>query len=199
MGIIYVLQGILVGVLVSAPVGPIAVLCIQKTLNQGRYAGYITGFGAAAADTVYAVIAGFGITFITNFLTDQQMYIRIIGGAVIVAFGVKMFFTNTVKQARAIRQGKRTSSFGDFIAVFLLTISNPMTIIAFGVFFTAFGFVVEESGFLSVLYLVFGVFIGTILWWFGLVTVTDRFRQRVRLKKLFWINKIFGVTVVLFG
>lgn len=198
MGLLSIVQGMIVGILVTAPLGPIGVLCIQRTLNKGRVAGYASGLGAALADTFYAIVAGFGITIISNFLIDQQVYIRFFGGLLLVILGVKMFFADIVKQIRSQKE-RKPSVIGDFVSVFLLTASNPVTIIAFGVFFAGLGFVVEESSVTKIFLLVLGVLLGCLLWWFSLVSLINAFRNKFRLKRLFWINKIFGITTTLFG
>ena len=199
MGITGIIQGIAVGIAVSAPIGPVGILCIQKTINKGRNYGLASGLGATLADTFYAIVAGFGLTMISNFLIDQQFYMRVFGGGLLILMGIKMFMTNTVKQVRSQQNGKNKSLLGDFVSVFLLTVSNPLTIIAFGAIFAGMGFVAEESGFFSVLYLVLGVFLGAGLWWGGLVMLVYIFRHKFRLKRLYWINKLGGVGVVIFG
>ncbi len=185
--------------MVSAPLGPVGIICIQRTLNKGRVAGYISGLGAVVGDILYAIFAGFGITVITNFLIDQQVYLRVFGGALLVFVGIRMFFTDTVKQVKEQRLKKKQNVLSDFISVFFLTISNPMTIVAFGILIASLGFSSKETGFFSMLYLILGIMLGAMLWWFVLVTLVNLFRDRFKLKRLIWINKITAIGVVLFG
>jgi len=199
MLIVNIIEGIIIGIMVSAPLGPVGIICIQRTLNKGRVAGYISGLGAVVGDILYAIFAGFGITVITNFLIDQQVYLRVFGGALLVFVGIRMFFTDTVKQVKEQRLKKKQNVLSDFISVFFLTISNPMTIVAFGILIASLGFSSKETGFFSMLYLILGIMLGAMLWWFVLVTLVNLFRDRFKLKRLIWINKITAIGVVLFG
>lgn len=200
MGLYTLIQGAIIGLIVSAPIGPVGILCIQRTLNRGKWAGYFSGLGASVGDLVYAVFAGFGISMITNFLVDQQNYLRLFGGMILIAMGTKMFFTNTVKQARKQRErSSKGNLLGDFISIFVLNATNPVTIIAFGVLFASANFDIHEDGFIVILSLILGVFLGAAIWWFALVTLVNLFRSKFKLRRLHWINKLSGVGVAIFG
>ncbi|PKP22292.1 MAG: lysine transporter LysE [Bacteroidetes bacterium HGW-Bacteroidetes-21] len=191
------INGIIIGMSASIPLGPIGILCIQKTINKGHFAGMVAGAGAAFADTFYAVIAGFGVTFITNFIEEQQIYIKIIGGIILLILGYRIFSTNPAIQ---IRKNRNNNNFlTDFFAIFILTLSNPMTIFFFGAAFAGFGIVREQSNWAELLQLIGGVFLGAAAWWFILTTFVNIFRKKFRLKRLWWINKIAGSLVILFG
>jgi threonine/homoserine/homoserine lactone efflux protein len=194
----YFIKGIIIGVSVSAPLGPVALLCVQKTLNKGAITGFVSGMGASAADTIYAIIAAFGATFITNFVDTQQFLLRVTGGLLLIIFGIRIYLTNTIKQVRK-QKIKKASSIGDFLSVFFVTISNPITILFFGAVFTGLGLVSPDSLTFSSFFLIGGVFTGTILWWFLLSTVISLFRHKIRLRSLWWINKIAGAMIFLLG
>jgi threonine/homoserine/homoserine lactone efflux protein len=198
MPIAVFLKSILLGLLVSVPVGPVGVLCIQRTMNKGRTAGFITGLGAASADALYAIIAGFGLTFIMNFLDEQHFYLQLIGASIIMVIAVKIFYTNPAVQVRNHRR-KKNSPIEDFITVFFLTFSNPAVVFIFVASFAGFNLVTDESMYYHVLMVIAGVFGGAMLWWYTLSSVVNRFRKNIRLKNLWWMNKIMGVIVFLFG
>jgi threonine/homoserine/homoserine lactone efflux protein len=190
------LQGMVIGILVSIPMGPIGVLCVQRTLQQGRQSGLISGLGAASADSFFAAIAGFGLTFIADFFQVHQFIIMLIGAAVLIYFGLRLFFTNTIKQARKHRF-KKANHVSDFISVFFLTLSNPITIIFFGVVFAGLGIVKTNHN--SLFILIAGIFAGAISWWFLLSSLVNIFRRYFRLRILFYINRFAGILIVLFG
>ena len=120
----YILKGLIVGFSASVPLGPMGVLIIQRTVNKGRVSGFLSGLGAATADTFYSVIAGFSLTYIINFIIAQQTYFQIFGSALLIYIGFRIFYTNPAKQLRKqLRQG--TNLFKDFISIFLITVSNP--------------------------------------------------------------------------
>lgn len=193
-----ILQGIIVGIAVSAPLGPIGVLCIQRTLNKGYASGVVSGIGASTADIIYAIIAGFSITFISDFLIEQQNIIRIIGGIFLTFIGIKIYFSNPIKQIRAQRtQGNKF--FSDFITSFLITISNPITILAFGLIFSSFNMIESNENSTNISILIASVFAGALIWWLLLITIISLFKSKIRLRNLFWINKVTGVLIVIFA
>lgn len=199
MVIEFLIKGVIIGFAASVPLGPIGILCIQKTINKGRLSGFVSGLGAAFSDTFYAIIAGFGLTFITNFIIEQQLYLKIAAAAILFYLGFKIFFTDPIKQYKEQSKRRGKGLFGDFISIFFLTISNPLAVFFFGGAFAAFGFVSEESAATSVLFLTLGVFFGAALWWTTLTTLVNIFRKRFKLKSLWWINKIAGLIVIAFG
>lgn len=193
----FLLKGILVGILVSAPMGPIGVLCIQKTVNKGRFIGFFSGLGAATADTIYAILATFGVTYITDFLSQNQILFQIIGIAVLLFLGFRMIFNNPIKQYRYYRSGLKKRNFiKDYVSVFFLTISNPLTIIFFGAAFTMLGLFVGEQINNYNYFLVLGVFAGASAWWFLLTSLVDKFRKRFRLRNILVINRVSGIVIV---
>jgi threonine/homoserine/homoserine lactone efflux protein len=177
--------------------GPIGVLCVQKTVNKGRAIGFLSGLGAATADTVYAILAAFGVTFITNFLSKNQELFQVIGIMVLIFLGFRMIFNNPVKQYRYHRtSSKKMSAVRDYISVFFLTISNPLTIIFFGAAFTMLGLLTQIEGQRNNLLLVAGIFAGASLWWFALTYIVNIFRKRFRLRNIFILNRASGVIIV---
>lgn len=193
-----IIKGIIFGFAVAAPVGPIAVLCMQKTLNKGFISGIVSGLGSAFSDLFYAIIAGFSLTFISDFLVHNQFSIRIGGGIILIFMGLKIAFTDTGKQVRKHRR-EGNKLFTDFVTTFFLTITNPSTIIAFIAIFSGTQVIHPDSSNLSISILVFSVFLGAVIWYFILVGIIYFFKKKIRLKHLWWINKITGVLIVLFA
>lgn len=198
MALELLLKGILVGLLASIPLGPIGVICIQRTINKGRLSGFLSGVGAATADTIFATIAGFSLTFIINFIEEKQRIIEIIGGIVIIILGFKTFYTNPASQLRRHKK-KQNKLIEDFISVLLLTITNPFAIFLFVGMFAALGIAYNGENMLLSLVTLAGVFLGATSWWFTLSSLVNLFRKRFRLKQLWWINKIAGAVIFTLG
>ena len=193
-----IIKGFLAGLMVSVPMGPIGVLCIQRTINKGRNSGMVSGLGATMADTLFAVIAGLGITFIIRFIEEQQLYLQLAGGAVVLLLGVYLIYSNPIAQVRAARRGK-TRLRRDFISVFFLTLTNPLTVFFFIAFFAGINL---TGGSLEVFHIgevVLGVLLGSATWWFSLTGTVNLFRHRFRLRNIWWMNKVTGVVLVVLG
>lgn len=198
MELILLIKGIVVGLLASIPLGPIGVLCIQRTINKGRLSGFFSGMGAAFADTVFATIAGFSLTFIMDFIEVWKTEFQIGGGILILLLGLKIFMTNPISQMRKTRRQKNRL-FEDFFSVFLLTVSNPMAIFAFVALFAGVNVVADGESFMSAGAILGGVLFGASLWWFTLTSFVNIYRKRFRLRQLWWINKISGAVIMLIG
>lgn len=191
-------KGIIIGLLISVPLGPIGIMCIQRTLNRGYMSGFVSGLGAAAADIIFAVIAGFGLSIIINFIEEKHIYFQILGGIFVLYIGYRIFNTNPVKQLRLQRLNKTRLS-QDFASVFLLTLSNPMAIFLFIAIMAALKVANDLLSIFEIFILTAGIAGGSILWWFTLASISNRFRKRIRLKSIWWLNKITGSVVFLFG
>lgn len=198
MGLMLLIKGIIVGLLASIPLGPIGVLCVQRTINKGRISGFFSGMGAAVADTVFAMVAGFSLTFIMDFVDEWKLEFQIGGGILIFLLGLKIFATNPISQMRKNRRQK-SRLFEDFFSVFLLTVSNPLAIFFFVALFTFVNVVTEGENYFHAGAILGGVLFGASLWWFTLTSFVNRFRKRFRIKQLWWINKIAGALVMMIG
>ncbi len=198
MALIFLLKGIMIGLLASIPLGPIGVICIQRTINKSRLSGFFSGLGAATADTIFAAIAGFSLTFIINFIEEKQRILEVVGGVIVILLGIKTFYSNPVSQLRRHKK-KPNKLIEDFISVLLLTITNPFAIFLFVGLFATLGLAYNgENIGLSFITLA-GVFLGASLWWFTLSSLVNLFRKRFRLKQLWYINKISGAIIFLLG
>ena len=190
------IKGFIIGFSIAAPVGPIGILCIQRTLSGGNVQGLVTGLGAATADAIYGFIAAFGLTFISNFLVEQSVWFRLIGGLFLCYLGIKAFLAKPQDQALSL--GNRTP-FSAYGTTFLLTLSNPMTILFFAGVFAGLGMVSESIQYTSAGLMVVGVFIGSGAWWLILSGATSILRNKINDHKLAWVNKISGLVILAFG
>ncbi|MCR5456224.1 MAG: LysE family translocator [Bacteroidales bacterium] len=204
MDIAILYRGIMVGFLAACPIGAVAILCVQKTIQKGFWQGFLMGVGSAFGDFFYALVTGFSLSFISNFIVDHRVVIGILGGLLMVYLGWDIFRKNPVQQwkenkARNKIGNSKRKILGDFAASFGLTISNPLTIIVFGGLFTASGAISSETPPLETSFLLLGVIIGAVLWWAFLAFVVNIFRNHIGPRHIMWINKITGVCVMLFG
>ncbi|MCF6240306.1 MAG: LysE family translocator [Bacteroidales bacterium] len=193
----YILKGMVVGIIVTAPVGPIGLLCIQRTINRGMLSGLVTGVSSAIADIMFAIIAGFSISAIGDFMEVNKLIIRLIGGIIVLILGIRIYMINPVKRFRHTKPQKR-SYFSDAISGFLITLTNPIVIIVFGAAFAGLGLNEAQEN-KEVILTITGIFIGATAWWTSLTSLVNIFKAKINLRKMFWINRITGILVVLFG
>jgi threonine/homoserine/homoserine lactone efflux protein len=196
MDINFLLRGLIIGFSIAAPVGPIGVLCIRRTLAEGRLAGLLSGLGAASADAIYGAVAGFGLTFVSNFLVGQQTWLRLLGGLFLCYLGVKTFLSKPAEQAATT---KGNSLAGMYASTFLLTLTNPMTIISFAAIFAGLGLANSSQDYTSAALTVSGVFLGSASWWLILSGLVNLFRAKFQAGGLRWVNWISGVVITGFG
>ncbi len=192
----FFLKGLVIGLSIAAPVGPIGVLCINRSLNHGALAGLATGMGAATADGVYGVIAAFGLASISLLLLDHQDLIRVLGGVVLLWLGYRAFVAAQPGEAGANGRG---SLAGAFASCFLLTLANPATILSFIAIFAGLGLADHVGDHAGAASMVLGVFLGSALWWLGLSTVVGRLGAHVGPALRLWINRISGAVIIAFG
>jgi threonine/homoserine/homoserine lactone efflux protein len=192
----FFLKGFVLGFSIAAPVGPIGVLCIRRTLTEGRAAGFASGLGAAMADAIYGSIAAFGLTVISNFLRSQEFVLRLVGGAFLCYLGVKTWLAQPAGRA-ATAEGH--GLVGSYTSIFFLTLTNPMTIFSFIAVFAGLGFVSGNNDLLSAALLVLGVFGGSAFWWLLLSGGVSLFRSRFDVRALRWVNRVSGMIIMTFG
>jgi threonine/homoserine/homoserine lactone efflux protein len=196
MNIIFFLKGVVIGLSMAVPVGPIGILCIRRTLMEGRISGLVSGLGLATADAVYGSIAGFGLTFISDFLISQQVWLRLMGGLFLCALGLKILLAKLVE--REIPSGGK-GLLGTYTSMFFLTLTYPMTILIFLGIFVGLGVGDIKDNYVSIAALVLGVFTGSILWWVILSSAIGSLRNKFGSQSLQWINRISGVLIIGFG
>lgn len=191
-----IVKGILLGFSIAAPVGPIGILCIRRTLADGRLHGIISGLGAATADAFYGALAGFGFTLVTSFLVSQQGWLRLAGGLFLCYLGVATFLSKPAVEAASARSGGLLQSY---ISTLFLTLSNPMTIFSFVAIFASVGLSGRGVPPSSVFSFIGGVFSGSAAWWLILSGGVGLFRQRITPRTLQWVNRISGLAITVFG
>jgi threonine/homoserine/homoserine lactone efflux protein len=192
----YLLRGLVIGFSIAAPVGPIGVLCIRRTLAEGRVAGLLSGLGAATADAVYGVIAAFGLTYVSQMLIGYQTWIRLVGGLFLCYLGLRTYFSRPTERA-AFAEGE--GLIGAYGSTFFLTLTNPMTILAFTGIFAGLGIGSAAGDYGSASLLVIGVFSGSAAWWLILSGGVSIFRSKFTPRALGWVNKAAGIVILGFG
>ena len=192
----FFVRGLLIGFSIAAVVGPMSVLCINRTLNFGQLYGLISGLGIATADAVYGSIAAFGVTVIASFLVSQHIWISLIGGLFLVYLGIKTVLARPAERAAAVQAN---SFFGAYASTLLLTLTNPLTILSFAAIFAGIGVGGASKSYLSAAIVVLGVFAGSTLWWCILTSVVSLVRGKLSPGWLLWINRASGGIIALFG
>ena len=190
------LRGGLIGLSIAAPVGPIGVLCIRRTLAEGWVFGLVSGLGAATADAAYGCIAAFGLTLISAALVSHQSGLRLVGGLFLCYLGVKTLLARPAEQAPSLRGGGLWRAYGSTL---FLTLTNPVTILAFAAIFAGLGLAETGGGYASAGLLVLGVFVGSATWWLLLSSAVGIFRTRFSPSGMLWVNRVSGLIILGFG
>jgi threonine/homoserine/homoserine lactone efflux protein len=189
------LKGLLAGLMIAAPVGPVNVLCISRTLSRGWMSGLISGLGAATADAFYGSIAGFSITFVISFVIREEYKIRFFGGILLLLLGVIYFFK---RPAPLSKKKKKEVDESDYVSAFLLCLTNPTTILSFLAVLATLG-LDEHRQWYRTLILVGGIFTGSMLWWIALTASVNRLRDKFTDNAMLWTNRIGGLAIGAFG
>jgi len=195
MVVSFFFKGIIIGFSIAAPVGPIGVLCIRRSVTDGRQIGLATGLGAATADAIYGCVAGFGLTAISNFLVAQRFWLGLLGGLFLCYLGICTFFARPAEDPADLRKGGLLSSY---LSTFLLTLTNPMTILSFVAIFAGLGLGTSPDYF-NASVLVAGVFVGSALWWVALSSGVAVFGRRLRTNWMYGLNRLSGTVIFAFG
>ncbi|MDR2835067.1 MAG: LysE family translocator [Bacteroidales bacterium] len=198
----YIWEGILIGLAASIPLGPIAILIIQRTLNKGWKFGFLSGLGAACADTFYAILAALGVTMITSYIEKYEIILRIIGSIILIIMGIKLIPIKPTKQLKKnyLKTGKK-AIVSDFFSIYGLTLSNPITFFVFTAFFATFRVIdgTITNWYLGIVILLFSIFFGAVSWWCALTLLVSVFRKKIRLRKMLILNRIAGILMILFA
>lgn len=198
--LIYVLmRGFAIGVLISAPMGPIGMLVIQRTLDKGRWPAFFTGIGASISDLFYCILTGAGIAFITDFIESQQFWLQLLGSVAIALFGIYLFRKNPARQLRRRDTVEANTYWKDIVTGFLLTVSNPLILFFIIGLFARFNFLLPEfryyhyiSGYLSIA-------AGALCWWFLVTFLVNKMRAHFNVRSLYIVNRIIGSLLMLFA
>ena len=187
--------GIIVGVLVSSPMGPIGMLCIQRTLSKGQLSGFISGMGAALSDLIYAAATGLFMGLVVNFVEAHHRSLQIFGSIVLVLFGYYIYRSNPVKNLKRNQEVKQTL-VQDFVTAFFLTFSNILIIFLFIGLYANFGFVLAEHSLQMTFSGLIGVVIGAVLWWFFITFLVSLLRRWFNIRSLKVLNRIVGIVII---
>ena len=195
-----IVKGMIVGIICSAPMGPVGVLCVQRTLNKGRWYGFVTGLGAATSDLFYALLTGFGMSFVMELIDAPQnkFFLQIFGSILLFCFGLYCFKSDPRKNVHQSKKNQKGTLVHNFVTAFLVTISNPLIIFLFLATFAQFAFVIPNHpvemslGYLSIVG-------GALLWWYGLTWLVDKVREFFSMDTIVIINRVIGTVVMVFS
>jgi threonine/homoserine/homoserine lactone efflux protein len=188
-------KAIVLGFSVAAPVGPIGILCIRRTLTDGRAVGLACGLGAATADALYGLIAGLGLTALTAALVEHQAMLQLVGAVYVAVLGARTLVARPAQRAADVA---RAGALRAWLSTLVLTLTNPATIMSYVAMFAAIAPATGEASLLAALVLAGGCFLGSALWWLGLSAAVDRLRSRVE-PHLIWVNRASGVLLLGFA
>ena len=191
------LKGFLVGICASAPLGPIAILVIQKSLSKGRKSGFVSGLGATVSDTCYAFIAIFALAFAQRFIDEHQNFILLTGGIVLVLVGISMAFSNPYKKRR--RRDVSNVSPKDFGQAVAMAFSNPGAIFVMFTLFAFFGLAKDHPHTWKVAPIILSVSAGSVTYWFCMSWLISKFQNVLRMRTIVWISRITGGLIVVIG
>ena len=193
----FIFKGMLIGMIASAPMGPVGVLCVQRTLNKGRWYGFVTGCGAAASDIFYAAITGYGMSLVAGIINNEEarFYLQIGGSLLLLGFGIFSYRSDPAKNLRRPNQNKGTLWHNAWTA-FLVTLSNPLIVFLFVALFAQFAFVVPDHPF-EMLVGSASIIGGALLWWYGLTWLVDKVRTKFDVQGIRIINQVIGVVVII--
>jgi threonine/homoserine/homoserine lactone efflux protein len=189
------MRGAAAGLAIAAPVGPVNVLCVSRTLTKGWFSGFISGVGAAAADTLYGSVAGFSISIVISFLIREQNKLRFFGGILLILIGIWYWFK---RPDLLSTRGRAKDPHSDFVSTFLLNLTNPTTVLSFLAVLAVLGLSEHRAAWLTLI-MIGGIFAGSMIWWLILIGITHHFREKFDDRALFRMNRIAGFLIGAFG
>ena len=190
-----IIKGIIIGILVSAPMGPIGMLCIRRTLYKGRWHGFVTGLGAALSDVIYAALTCLGMGVVVNFIEANQAPLQLTGSIVLGIFGFYIFRSNPTRSLQK-KQEKKLSFTQDFITACLLTFSNVLIVFLYIGLFARFGFVLPDHSIWMSLFGIIFIGVGAILWWFGITYLVAKLSKWFNVRGIWLLNRIVGIVII---
>lgn len=193
-----IIKGIIIGLFISVPLGPIGMLCVQRTLNRGRKHGIATGLGATMSDLIYTIVALFFVGFVVDFLEEKKIIIQIIGGLIVVFFGIFIYRNNPTRQPIP-NQNNNSSIMSDFFSSFVLTLSNPLILLILIALFARFEFLDEETTTFNLVTGISSILGGAYLWWNTLTFFVGKFRNKLSYSRIKLLNRIIGIIIIAIG
>jgi threonine/homoserine/homoserine lactone efflux protein len=195
--LVFLLKGIAVGLLIAVPVGPVGIMCVRRTIFEGKLAGLVSGFGAATADALFGFVAAFGLTFVSDWLIGYHQWLRVAGGCYLLYVGGSALLAEP--EAKQSSEPDAEGLLRDFLSTFALTLTNPITILAFLGIFSALGLSGADATFSRAASLVLGVSLGSLLWWLALTFGLGSLFRSFDARHLKWINRASGSILLLSG
>jgi len=192
----FLLKGLAIGLSIAAPVGPISLLCLRRSLAHGRSTGLASGLGAATADGLYGAIAAFGLTSVSGVLMAQQHWFAVIGGLLLIAIGARIAVSRPPSDGLLTRGAGLAAAYA---STFVLTLSNPVTILMFAAIFAGLGIAAQAESARSAALLTAGAFLGSAAWWVILSAGVGATRSRFTPVSLLWVNRVSGAVIAAFG
>ncbi len=190
-----IIRGLAIGILISAPMGPIGMLIIQRTLNKGQLPAFFTGIGAALSDIFYCLLTGLGLSFITDFIESHQILLKIIGSLVIVAFGIYLFKKNPSRSLK--RPSPQSNTYwGDTVSGFFLTLSNPLILFFIIGLFARFNFMLPEFRYYHYIIGYVSIFAGALTWWFTITYFVNKVRSHFNIRSMKIVNRVIAILLI---
>jgi threonine/homoserine/homoserine lactone efflux protein len=193
---VFFMRGLIIGFLIAAPVGPVGILCVNRTLSGGRMAGFVSGLGAVTGDGFYAAVAAYGVRFITSFLSANSVWFSLAGGIFLAAIGIKVALSKPVISGG---QGKKSNLAEYYISAVMVTLTNPVTVVIFGAIFAALGLGSPGTGLLDATAIVAGIVAGAMICWFILSASVNALRTRFKDSVLLLFNRLAGAALMGFS
>ncbi len=199
MELSYLLEGFLIGILVSLPIGPAGINIVNKTLSRGRRAGFLAALGAMTADLIFSLIAVAGISFLVTFIEEKVTLFRILGGVFVIFIGVRIFREDPASAYHETGRDTGVSFVDNYLTSLLMVLSNPMTLLAYIAIFAGINYPAGIHFLEGPAVTILGLIVTAFAWWFSLTYYLDKFRSRVQLRFIFWFQKLAGILITLFG
>lgn len=198
--LLYILpRALATGALVSAPMGPVGMLIIQRTLSKGRWPAMFTGFGAALSDLFYCLLAGLGLSFVTDFIESQQIWLQLGGGVVLALFALYLFRKNPARALHSMNAPVANNFWSDFVTGFLFTVSNPLILFFIIGLFARFNVILPEFGIHHYIFAYLCIFAGAVGWWYGVTWLVNKLRKRFNVRSLWLVNRIIAIILFVMG
>jgi threonine/homoserine/homoserine lactone efflux protein len=189
------IKGLIIGILVSAPMGPVGILCVQRSLSKGHWHGFVSGLGAALSDTIYAAVTGLFMGLVVSFIESHFRILELTGGIVLSLYGIYLIRSNPVRIMRKRNEGK-TSFFHDFVTAFFFTLSNVLIVFLYIGLFAHFSFVLSKHLWWYMIQGLGGIALGAVLWWFLITFLISRMRRWFNIRAIYIFNRIVGTIIL---
>lgn len=198
--ILYILpRGLAIGAMISAPMGPVGMLIIQRTLSKGRWPAMFTGIGAALSDLVYCLLAGLGLSFVTDFIESQQLWLQLGGGIVLAVFAAFLFRKNPTRSLKSMKQTTASSLWSDLVTGFLFTFSNPLILFFIVGLFARFCIILPDYGLHHYICVYVSIMLGALMWWYGVTWLVNKLRRRFNVRSMGLVNRLIAVVLFVMG